>query len=337
MNSLERTQRRLQGLSVDRPPNFDIFMTYAAHFINQPLSAYYQDYKVLCDANCAVLEAYDLDIVQAISDPYREAADLGLSVEFPHDAMPVAKEPLLKDHADFHKLRLLKPEQGRRMHDRLQAVQLFRDRVGGTTPVMGWVEGALAEAADLRGVSQLLMDFFENPEWVAELLQFCVEIEIEFARAQVLAGADIIGLGDAVASQISPDMYEQYALPYEKRIFKAVHEFGALARLHICGDTTLILQQMAESGADIVDLDWMVDFAQAAELYENSPALCGNFDPVDVMLNGTPERVKKAVIHCATVGGSKSFSGAGCEIPDKTPHENILAQTQALKEFAIDN
>jgi len=337
MNSFERFHKRLQGMPVDRPPNFDIFMTYAAHFINQPLSVYYQDYRVLCDANFAVLEAYDLDIVQAISDPYREAADLGLPVQFPEDAMPVSTEPLLKEHADFNKLRLIKPENGRRMHDRLQAIQFFRERAGGSVPVMGWVEGALAEAADLRGVSQLMMDLFEHPDWVTDLLEFCVDIEIEFAKAQIRAGADIIGLGDAVASQISPEMYEQYALPYEKRIFKAVHEMGAVARLHICGDTSLILQQMAKSGADIIDLDWMVDFAGAAELYADGPALCGNFDPVDVMLNGTPERVKKAVIHCAQAGGPKSFSGAGCEIPDKTPHENLLAQTQALKEFTVSS
>jgi hypothetical protein len=83
LNSAERLSRRLKGEPVDRPPNFDIFMTFAAHFIGEPLSRYYQDYRVLSRANFAVREAFDLDILQAISDPYREAADLGLQVEFP--------------------------------------------------------------------------------------------------------------------------------------------------------------------------------------------------------------------------------------------------------------
>jgi uroporphyrinogen-III decarboxylase len=55
-----------------------------------------------------------------------------------------------------------------------------------------------------------------------------VGVEIAFARAQVEAGADIIGLGDAVASQISPAMYRRFALPYEQRIFQAVHQMGGL-------------------------------------------------------------------------------------------------------------
>lgn len=77
MNALERMRRRLRGEPVDRPPNFDIMMQFAAHFIGQPLSRYYLDYRVLCDANFAMVEQFGLDILQAISDPYREAYDWG--------------------------------------------------------------------------------------------------------------------------------------------------------------------------------------------------------------------------------------------------------------------
>jgi hypothetical protein len=52
-------------------------MTLAAHHIGRPLAEYYQDYRVLVAANMAMLESYELDIVQAISDPFRETADFG--------------------------------------------------------------------------------------------------------------------------------------------------------------------------------------------------------------------------------------------------------------------
>lgn len=334
MTPFERFQNRLAGYAVDRPPNFDIMMQFAAHFIKKPLRDYYLDYRVLVNANMAMVEEFKLDIVQAISDPYREAFDLGLEVAFPDDALPLSRKPLLQEPADQAKLRLVKPETGKRMSDRLEAIRLFRERVGGEIPIMGWVEGALAEAADLRGVSTLMMDLFERPEWVAELLEFCCEQAIIFARAQVEAGADIIGLGDAVASQVSPDMYRMFALPYEQRIFQAVKDAGGVARLHICGDTTNIVSDMANSGADIVDLDWMVDYAHAAELYrDDGPALCGNFDPVRVMLHGTTGQVYDAVTRCLNVGGAKNFSCTGCEIPDGTPPANLHAQTEALQDF----
>jgi MtaA/CmuA family methyltransferase len=216
------------------------------------------------------------------------------------------------------------------MGDRVAAVQEFRRQAGGKVPIMGWVEGALAEAADLRGVGALLVDLYDRPEWVRDLLDMCVEVEIAFARAQVRAGADIIGLGDAIASQVAPKMYRLYALPYEQRIFGAVHEMGALARLHICGNTTRILADMVQSGADIIDIDWMVDMRSAVAVFGDRAAVCGNFDPVAVMLNGTPEQVHDAVTSNGVDGGVRWISAAGCEIPDRTPHANLLAQVHAL-------
>jgi MtaA/CmuA family methyltransferase len=335
MNSHERFMRRLRGEAVDRPPNFNIMMTFAAHYIGQPLSRYYLDYRVLCEANLAVQEAFDLDIVQAISDPYRETADFGAEIVFPEDNLPICRRPLLSEPADLKQLKSPDPHTGRRMSDRLAAVQRLREQVGGEVPIMGWVEGALAEAADLRGVNKLLLDLYDRPEWAQELLEQCVEVGIAFARAQIEAGADIIGLGDAVASLISTPMYRQFGLPYEQRIFAVVHELGALARLHICGDTTHILADMVQSGADIIDLDWMVDIRLAAETFASGPALCGNFDPVAVMLQGSPEQVRQATLDCLRLGGKRNISAAGCEIPDGTPHQNLLAQTQALREFSL--
>jgi uroporphyrinogen-III decarboxylase len=334
MNSMERVRRRWQGETVDRGPNFDIFMTYAAHFIGQPLRSYYLDHRVLVSANLAVREAFDIDLLQAISDPYRETHDLGAGIEFPEDGLPLCRQPLLAGGIELARLRRLAPGGGKRMGDRLEAIRLFKEKAGGEVPVMGWVEGALAQAADLRGVSQLLTDLVDQPEQLEELLERCVEVEIEFARAQVAAGADLIGLGDAVASQISPRMYRQYALPYEQRIFSAVHALGAQTRLHICGNTSRFLADMAQSGAEMIDVDWMVDYGKAAAIFsEKGIAICGNFDPVSVMLQGTPEDVYQATRACLQAGGARSFSAAGCEIPDGTPVENLLAQQKAIREF----
>ncbi len=330
MNSAERVARRLKGEPVDRIPNFNIFMQFAAHYIGQPLSRYYLDYRVLADANAAVQRDFQLDLFQAISDPYRETADLGGPIRFPEDGLPVREGAWLTGSEDIGALKVPDPGSGRRMSDRLEAVRLMQARSGGEIPVMGWVEGALAQAADLYGFSEVLLAPFDRADWLADLLEFCCQVEIAFARAQVAAGADIIGLGDAIASQVSKDMYEQYALPYEQRIFAAVKEAGALARLHICGNTTHLLPLMAQSGADIIDIDWMVDMGQAAEVFGPTIAVCGNQDPVAVMLNGTPELVREKVKGCMAQGGPRCISTAGCEIPDGTPPANLLAQAEVL-------
>ena len=331
---LERVRRRLRGEAVDRPPNFDIYMQRAAHHIGQPLSRYYLDHRVLVAANLAVLEAFDLDIVQAISDPYREASDLCLDVEWPEDALPLRRAILLRDPGDAASLRLAKPEDGRRMTDRLEAVRLLCERVGDDVPVMGWVEGAFALASVLRGDTNLLLDIHDRPEWLRELLDRLVEVGVAFARAQVAAGAHLIGLGDSMGSLVSPRQYRAFVLPYEQRVFAAVREAGTIPRLHICGDTSHIVADMARSGAEIVDLDWMVNLGKAAEaLGPEGPAPCGNFDPVAVLLQGTPGEVGKAVRECAAAAGPRHFSAAGCEVPDRTPEANLRAHARALREL----
>lgn len=335
MNAYMRMEHRLRGEPVDRPPNFEIFMTFAARRTGRPLRDYYLDHRVLVAANLRVIEDFQIDIAQAISDPYRECHDFGARIDFPEDDLPLCRTPLLAETDDLMRLGRPDPYTGERMSDRLEAIRLFREQVGGETPIMGWVEGALAEAANLRGVSRLMIDLVDNPEWVEELLERCTEVEIAFARAQVEAGADIIGLGDAVASLVGPALYHHFALPYEQRIFAAVHEMGARCRLHICGNTNRIVDAMVESGADIIDLDHMVDMAGAAAKHGERIAFCGNFDPVAVMLKGTPDQVFDATLHCMTVGGARSFSGAGCEIPLHTPVENLHAQTRALASLAV--
>lgn len=333
MQPLQRLQNLLAGQPIDRVPNFDIFMTRAAHHIHAPLSKYYLDHRVLCEANLAVLKDFDLDIVQAISDPYREAADTGLEVEFPKDNLPLNKKPLLNDPDDLARVQFPVRDFGPRMTDRLEGIRLMREQVGDEVPVMGWVEGALAEATDLRGITNIMKDFKKRPAWLKDLLEKCVEVEIAFACAQIDAGAHIIGLGDAVASLISPQMYREFALPYEQRIFEAVKAKGGIPRLHICGNITHLLNDIAHSGAQIVDIDSMVDLRHATQLLDGL-AVCGNLHPVSIFLQGNPDQVRDAVFMNASVGYPRWISAGGCEIPDETPVENILAQGQALRELA---
>jgi MtaA/CmuA family methyltransferase len=338
LTSSERFQRRLRGEPVDRAPNFDIIMAFGAHHIGARLRDYYLDYRTLVRMNLAVLEDFQLDIVSVISDAYREACDWGLPVDFPEDNLPMRVRPLIEEPHDLRKLRPPDPETSRRMSDRIEGVRALKEATGGRVPVMGWVEGALAEANDLRGDTALLLDLYDRPEWLTDLLELLTETEISFARAQIAAGADIIGLGDAIASVISPNMYRTFALPYEQRIFQAVEAMGAVPRLHICGDTTRIAADMARSGAQIIDVDWMVNYAKTRAIFDqspNRPSILGNADPVAVFYQGTQEEVFRATRKCLDAGGERCFIAAGCEIPDGTPPENIQAQNRAIQEFYL--
>jgi MtaA/CmuA family methyltransferase len=334
ITSSERLAARMKGEPVDRIPNMALVMQFAADQISAPLALYYQDYHVLCEANFKTVERFHLDLVDAISDPYREAADFGAKIKFPDNDLPLCQDYVLDDITNLANLPAPDPlAADSRMRDRVNAIRLFHERAGGQIPVQGWVEGALAEVADLRGVRKLMYDLYDRPEWVESALERVVETQIAFALAQIEAGATIIGLGDAIASQVSPPAYRQFALPYEQRIFAAIYDAGAIGRLHICGNTTRIVKDMASSGASIIDLDWQVDLAKArAEVDAIDPelVLCGNFDPVAILYEGTPETVTEAVSKCRAVGGKNWLAAPGCEVPRHTPAENMHAFSTAL-------
>lgn len=334
LTSKERVMRRLRGEPVDRIPNLNIIMAFAARQTGVKYGDYVRDFRLLVDANIYCCETYGIDMVSAISDPMREVHDFGANVIFPEDGVPYCKDHLVKDITGISSLELCDPRTGERMSDRIRAVELYKEKAGDRYPVLGWVEGAFAEAADLRGLDSLMMDMFDDPAAVADLLDVCARQAIWFAEEQIKAGADFIGIGDAAASLIGPRGYAGFALPYEQRIIEAVHKRGAKAKLHICGNITSILDVIAESGADMIDVDFPVDFAAAHRAFGDKCSACGNFSPIEVLLRGSPETVKDAVLDCVRSGNEKTFIAAGCEVPVSTPPENVKAVHEALANLA---
>jgi uroporphyrinogen decarboxylase len=158
----------------------------------------------------------------------------------------------------------------------------------------------------------------------------CLETCIAFARAQVDAGADTIGIGDAIASQVSPDIYENLILPREMKLIKAIKEMGAYVKLHICGNITHLLPGISTLDIDIIDIDHMVNLAEVREVIPKRVAIAGNIDPVKGILLGTPESIRKKINDDYQLVGNPYLVNAGCEIPSSTPNENLKALCEPI-------
>jgi len=334
MTSRERVLAMIAGETVERLPLMPITMMFAADRIGRPYREYVTDHRVLVEGQIATAEAFDLDYVSCISDPTREACDLGAPVRFFDDLPPAIQEDntLLSDKARLADLRVPDPTSGGRMLDRIQAAARFKERVGGSLLIEGWVEGPCAEGADLRGLNTLMMDFFDDPGFVRDLFAFTVEMELAFARAQIEAGCDLIGVGDAAASLVGPQIYDEFVRPEEKRLVDGIHEAGGRVRLHICGDTRAVLSGIGRLGCEIVDLDFMVPVAEARQAMGTEQVLLGNIDPVHCLREGTPEGVRDALARCHREAGARYIGGAGCEVVRDTPEANLMA----MRDYAFE-
>jgi MtaA/CmuA family methyltransferase len=329
MNGRERILARLAGRPVDHLPLMPITMMFAADQIGARYRDYATDHQVLVEAQLRTAEKFDFDYVSCISDPAREAADCGAKVEFFENQPPalVESEARLADKAELARLPMPDPLGGGRMTDRVRAAALFQERVAGQRLIEGWVEGPCAEAADLRGINTLMTDFFDDPKFVAELFEFIVAMELRFAKAQIEAGVDLIGVGDAAASLVGPQIYEEFVWPFEKRLVDGLHALGTKVRLHICGNTRRILAGMGRLGCDMVDLDYPSPLAEGRAQMGSTQVLLGNLHPVNVVRDGDPAGIAAAIAECHRQAGPNYIVGAGCEVPRGTPDANLLALT----------
>jgi len=325
MNGRQRYLAMLKGQPVDFVPRIPILMRYAAEHIGSHYGAFAADYRVLTKANLACAADFGMDQVSAISDPYRETQGFGAVITFPADEVPRCLQPPLADGKDIAALPRPDPLQSTRMLDRVNAVRLFKAETGGRYSIMGWIEGPAAEAADLRGVTAFLMDLMDDEPFAVALMDRCVEVGIDFAKAQLDAGADTIGIGDAIASQLSPETYEALIQPREKRLVRAIRQMGGLVRLHICGNITHLLPGIADLGVDILDVDHLVDMRAARNAVGNRVTLAGNLDPASGILRGSPASIRSAVRETYEAVGNPFMVNAGCEIPHGTPVANLQA------------
>ncbi|MFO1489762.1 MAG: uroporphyrinogen decarboxylase family protein [Kiritimatiellia bacterium] len=319
-----RTLDFLAGKPVDRPPFHPIIMRWAARhagvkyreFCTQPALKAYAMVK------CA--EDFDLDWVTVMSDPYAEASAFGLRIEYPEDDLP-------RDLNRFDSVEALASLQPFNPHapasrpaGRIAEIREFRRMAGDRYFVLGWVEGPVAEYADLRGTTEASYDFMDDPDAVGRVMDVIVEAARRFITAQVEAGADCVGIGDAFCSQIGPRLYEELAFPREKALVDHIHALGAIAKLHICGNTSSILPGMIATGADIIDVDHLVpSLAPFTSLLAPHQVFSGRVDPVSVIQDGTLEMIERCVRQDFADAGGRCILSAGCEITPGTSDEHM--------------
>lgn len=336
MTGKERVLARLRREPTDSLPLLPITMMFAGDTAGIRYGEYAREARNLAAAQLRTAETYGFDYVSAISDPAREASDLGASVEWFDDQPPAINEAqaLLDTPARLTSLPAPDGFLGPRMEDRLEGVRLLREAAGDELAVEGWVEGPCALAADLRGVNTLMLDLYDEPGFVEDLFDYVIAMEIAFARRQVEAGATMIGIGDAAASLIGPRFYDQFVQPRETRLVAAIQALGVPARLHICGNTRRVLKGMGGTGAALVDLDYPSPVREARAAMGPEQVLLGNLDPLRVVHDGTPASITAAIAQCHAEAGPNFMVGAGCEIPRGTPRENLMALTRYARSHA---
>jgi MtaA/CmuA family methyltransferase len=340
MDSLERVRGLIAAEPIDRLPAQPLVMQLAARHAGIGYNDYVTDARRLADAQLALADDYGIDCLMTCSDPARELIDIAggddSSVVWA-DSGPaiVESRAVLLDKSRLGELRVPDPMAAGRMRERVESIEMMRAATGAGGSVVGWVEGPLALAAEMRGLSALMMDTYEDPGFLHELFDFTSQVGMAYWKPQVEMGADTIGMSDAAASMMSPQHYERFIFPAQLRVVEDIraHRPDTIIRLHMCGRTDDLLPTMLRLPVDIFELDFPVDLGHAREVLGPDKVILGNVNTVEEMLTGTPDEVYAAAAECHRISGPMHIVGTGCEVPPETPPENL----EALVAYARDH
>jgi uroporphyrinogen decarboxylase len=333
MISKDLVHAALSGHPVPRVATGPLAVHFCAGVAGYTLQQYTTDPRALADSVIRYHERFHPDAVWLSADTWVSAEAMGARVGATGDNQPFGGlgDPAVRTAADID--RIPAPDTGR--HGRyplmLEALTRVVAALGREVFIVACCDQyPFALASALMGINEIMLKVMDDPPFVEALMHRCAEYQVAYARALAAAGADMISGGDSPAGLIGPGLYEQYALPFEKRVIAGIKaDTDKPVSLHLCGQATPFLKGLASSGADVLELDHLVDLREACRVVGPDIALWGNLDPVRLLAQSTPAAVvaaaRQAVATVSSCGHRRFVLSSGCTLAMETPHENLAA------------
>ncbi|WP_017296082.1 uroporphyrinogen decarboxylase [Geminocystis herdmanii] len=279
--------------------------------------------------------AFQPDGVIMFSDILTPLPGMGIPFDIIESKGPII-DPPIRSLEQVEKLRPLDPEESLPFIKTI--LNTLRSEVGNKSTVLGfvgapWTLAAYAiEGKSSKNYAVIKSMAFSEPDILHKFLGKVADSIATYVRYQIDCGAQVVQMFDSWAGELSPQDYETFALPYQKRVVeqvKATHPDTPLI-LYISGSAG-VLERMGQSGVDIISVDWTVDMAEARQRLGSQMKVQGNIDPG--VLFGSPEFIKQRIhdtVNKAGKGGHILNLGHGVLVG--TPEENVRVFFETAKQ-----
>ena len=340
MNGYERIQATLNGVMPDRRPvmlhNFMLTAREAGYTMKQ----YRENPEIAANCHIRFVEKYDVDGVLFDVDTALLASAVGALVDYPEDDPARTHKAYFTTLDEIDRLQEINISDNWRIQHALEAMKILKKYFSNEIFIRGNCDQApFSLACALRTPADFMMDLMVDEKRAIRLIEYCTEICKQFIRLMAGVGADMISHGDSPAgpSMISPAMYERFALPYEKNLQEETNALGLTWLIHICGNTDLILDQLAAMRPNAVELDYQTPTESIYTHFHNHTTLFGTIDPSGVLTFGSVKDVMTEADKILQLyrGNPRLVIGAGCAIPPIAPEANIRALIQKAKEAEL--
>lgn len=276
------------------------------------------------------------DTLAAVSmmDLSVEAEAFGATVRFSDGEVPAVTGALLSCYEDAEALAVPPVTAGRCpvYTDAIaRAKELITDR-----PVFAGVIGPFSLAGRLMGVSEVMINCYDEPEFVEATLEKATKFLISYINEFKKAGANGVMMAEPLTGMLSPALAAEFSQPFVRRIVDAVQDDEFIVIYHNCGNNiALMANSILATNAAAFHFGNAVPMRQMLDKFPSSVLILGNIDPASQIRCGTPksvsEETKRILSECSAY---KNFViSSGCDIPPDSPWENIDAVFSATKEF----
>lgn len=291
------------------------------------------DGQVHADAICALNEKFPAAAVTAIMDLTVEAEAFGAQVLFSENEIPNITGRLVSDLESIQALQVPDLSAGR-VQEYLKANRLTAERIKDK-PIYGGCIGPFSLAGRLFDMTELMMSIYLEPDTVTLLLEKCTEFILKYVKAMKETGISGVVMAEPAAGLISNDDCNIYSTTYVKQIVDAVQDDSFIVILHNCGNTGHCTDAMVKSGAKGLHFGNKADMVEALKECPSDILVMGNIDPVCIMQQASPEKVKEETLALlnATAAWDNFILSTGCDVPPHIPFDNIIAYYEALDEF----
>lgn len=339
----ERLLRAIRQEPIDRPPVW--LMRQAGRYLPQyheiRKNYSFQDLCKIPEIAAEIsIQPYDIlgvDAIIVFNDILIPFERMGLSVTFT-DLGPEV-EPAIRSEDVFTNVHKAVFDEIPHVSN---VITHIRRCVGPEVPILGFA-GAPFTMASYAVEGKITKNLIwiktlrhSNPDLLKRFLQCITETVIEYLVIQIDAGVDVVQIFDTWASVLTPHDYREFALPYQRQIIRAVQGKGIPSVLYVNGCLPYI-SAMAESGADVLSVDWRVDLKSVYNHLGGRCTLQGNLEPaalcapahtVSALTRAMLDKFGQTTGHIANLGHG---------VLPNTPVENVHAFVDTVQNYEYAN
>lgn len=278
---------------------------------------------------------FESDFIYSFCDGIIFCETIGLDILKPDYDFPSVLSHDITDLEKLSKYEVPDPYKSKRMPKNIESLSLIAKNID--KPLYVSIQGPFTLAVQLAGATHLLRSIITDEEFVLKLLEFTTETVRRYAVAANKAGAKLISISEPAAVTLNKERFDKYVVPNVNSIYK---ELDCWKSMHICGDTSEILDNMLSCDIDAVSLDQIMDYREVMPRIPKDIVLIGNLDPIELLGRSTPEKIKEETLKLtkAMRNHNNFLCAFGCNCLNDTPVENLQAaiQTGRMKYDELD-